>query len=352
MTASSAPTSTVSSSATVIPRRIPETGEGISVSTLSVDTSSSGSSAVTWSPSCLSQRVTVPSVTLSPSCGMDTETDMACADSFVQVLAIADIGSGMEVQRFAGEREVRFTDRLRLARMRMYELCYLGGQRLPVVNQLALGDQLADPGANQVHPEHGTATRGRDDLSGALSLQDDALPVGSEVVGDLGGLDPSLGRCRRGDADRGYFRVAVSHPRDAVVVDGRDRQPGEPLGDGDALGEADMGELQARSKVADGGDRRNAGPPVLIDQDEAAVHRHARFRIAEFGRDGSAADADQHHIALDRGAVLQAHGDSRSRLLDIAEGNAEVVIDAAPAEGPLQQLRARLLLRRQQVRQH
>ena len=45
MTASSAPTATVSSSATVIPRRIPDTGEGISVSTLSVETSSSGSSA-------------------------------------------------------------------------------------------------------------------------------------------------------------------------------------------------------------------------------------------------------------------------------------------------------------------
>ena len=83
MTASSAPTATVSSSATVIPRRIPATGEGISVSTLSVETSSSGSSASTRSPSFFSQRVTVPSVTLSPSWGMDTETDMASRDSFV-----------------------------------------------------------------------------------------------------------------------------------------------------------------------------------------------------------------------------------------------------------------------------
>ena len=44
-------------------------GDGISVSTLSVDTSSSGSSASTRSPSAFSQRVTVPSVTLSPSAG-------------------------------------------------------------------------------------------------------------------------------------------------------------------------------------------------------------------------------------------------------------------------------------------
>ena len=69
MTASSAPTSTVSSSATRILVSTPAAGDGISVSTLSVDTSSSGSSASTCSPSCFSQRVTVPSVTLSPSGG-------------------------------------------------------------------------------------------------------------------------------------------------------------------------------------------------------------------------------------------------------------------------------------------
>ena len=57
-------------------------GEGISVSTLSVETSSSGSSALTWSPSCLSQRVTVPSETLSPRAGMVTEVDMGVSISF------------------------------------------------------------------------------------------------------------------------------------------------------------------------------------------------------------------------------------------------------------------------------
>ncbi|EUA28031.1 2-oxoglutarate dehydrogenase, E2 component, dihydrolipoamide succinyltransferase domain protein [Mycobacterium xenopi 3993] len=35
-------------------------GDGISVSTLSVETSNRGSSTSTVSPSCLSQRVTVP----------------------------------------------------------------------------------------------------------------------------------------------------------------------------------------------------------------------------------------------------------------------------------------------------
>jgi hypothetical protein len=76
MMASSTPTSTVSSSATLIELNTPDAGDGTSVSTLSVETSSNGSSAVTVSPSCFNQRVTVPSVTLSPSRGMVTETGM------------------------------------------------------------------------------------------------------------------------------------------------------------------------------------------------------------------------------------------------------------------------------------
>ena len=51
---------------------VPATGEGISVSTLSVETSTSGSSAATVSPTDLSQRLTVPSVTDSPRAGSTT----------------------------------------------------------------------------------------------------------------------------------------------------------------------------------------------------------------------------------------------------------------------------------------
>ena len=74
--ANSAPTSTTSSSWAANESRIPVTGEGISVSTLSVEISTSGSSALTWSPTLFNQRVIVPSVTLSPSCGILTETDI------------------------------------------------------------------------------------------------------------------------------------------------------------------------------------------------------------------------------------------------------------------------------------
>ena len=76
MTASTAPTSTVSSSFALISSSVPATGEGISVSTLSVETSSSGSSTETESPIDFSQRVTVPSVTDSPSAGRLTSVAM------------------------------------------------------------------------------------------------------------------------------------------------------------------------------------------------------------------------------------------------------------------------------------
>ena len=52
--------------------KTPDAGDGISVSTLSVETSNSASSTFTLSPTFLSQRVTVPSVTLSPSAGIVT----------------------------------------------------------------------------------------------------------------------------------------------------------------------------------------------------------------------------------------------------------------------------------------
>src|SRR5919112_5612460 len=68
----SVPTSTVEPSETRNFWIVPATGEGNSALTLSVSTSARGSSISTSSPSDLSQRVIVPSVTLSPSCGIVT----------------------------------------------------------------------------------------------------------------------------------------------------------------------------------------------------------------------------------------------------------------------------------------
>ena len=68
-TAITVPTGTVSPSLALISVTVPATGDGTSVSTLSVETSNNGSSAATVSPTFLNHRVIVPSVTVSPSCG-------------------------------------------------------------------------------------------------------------------------------------------------------------------------------------------------------------------------------------------------------------------------------------------
>ncbi len=88
ITASSPPISTVSSSWATILTSTPAAGDGISVSTLSVETSSKGSSTSTVSPSCLSHRVTVPSVTLSPSAGIWTEKAMSVDSSTVVFVCV------------------------------------------------------------------------------------------------------------------------------------------------------------------------------------------------------------------------------------------------------------------------
>ena len=74
ISASTPPTATVSPSATWSLTIVPATGEGTSASTLSVDISTSVSSASMLSPSCLCHSRTVPSATESPISGMTTST--------------------------------------------------------------------------------------------------------------------------------------------------------------------------------------------------------------------------------------------------------------------------------------
>ena len=70
MRARATPTATVSPSGTMISSRTPLYGLGISESTLSVATSSRGSSKATGFPTARSHLVTVPVVTVSPSFGI------------------------------------------------------------------------------------------------------------------------------------------------------------------------------------------------------------------------------------------------------------------------------------------
>src|ERR1700761_8639346 len=66
---SSAPTATVSPSLAVISPKVPAEGAGTSIVTLSVSSSTNGSSTATASPAFLNQRPMVASVTDSPSVG-------------------------------------------------------------------------------------------------------------------------------------------------------------------------------------------------------------------------------------------------------------------------------------------
>ena len=74
------PTSTTSPSSDRISVTTPAVGEGTSVSTLSVEISKRISSASTGSPTCLNQRMIVPSVTVSPNWGMVTSTADPASD--------------------------------------------------------------------------------------------------------------------------------------------------------------------------------------------------------------------------------------------------------------------------------
>src|SRR4051794_1877874 len=81
ISASTAPTCTVSPSAAWIFATVPLAGAGTSASTLSVETSTMTSSASTWSPSCFRHSRTVPSVTDSPIWGSVTCTVVSTAIS-------------------------------------------------------------------------------------------------------------------------------------------------------------------------------------------------------------------------------------------------------------------------------
>ena len=79
---------------------MPATGEGISVSTLSVETSSKASSTATESPTFFSQRVTVPSETDSPSAGIEITVPAPLATGAAGVAGAA--GAGVATTGAAG----------------------------------------------------------------------------------------------------------------------------------------------------------------------------------------------------------------------------------------------------------
>src|SRR5579884_3453915 len=99
------------------------------------------SSGATWSPTCFSHRVTVPSVTVSPSCGMVMST-------------AALLGwEASAVQAATGQRQGGLAEDFRQRRVRVHEGGDLFGQRLPVDGQVPLGQQLGGPRPGDVDAE-------------------------------------------------------------------------------------------------------------------------------------------------------------------------------------------------------
>src|SRR5262245_23633178 len=338
MTARTAPTSTVSSSWALISSSLPATGEGISVSTLSVETSRSGSSTATSSPMDLSHWVTVPSVTLSPSAGRVTSVAMSVAILFVES-AVSDVRrrrqptvrtafgepclngtaslfrhpsagrlgciSGMVVQRLTGKRQVRLAERLVLGRVHVHERCNVFGEGLPVEDELRFADEFTHPRAHHVYADDGAVLLPHD-LHEALCLEDLALAVATEVIGQR--LDPVVAvpllRITFRQSDRRDLRVAVRHPRDAGFVDRGGAEAGDVLGDEDALLEAAVRQLQAGHDVADGVHAGHVGLQRLVGEHEAAVHGDALCLVAEVRSVRASADGDQQQVGVERVARL------------------------------------------------
>ena len=112
------------------------------------------------------------------------------------------------------------------------------------------------------------------------------------------------------EADRGDLGVGVGDPRDAGLVDRLRVEPGDVLGDEDALLEAAVGELQPGHDVADGVDALDVGAAALVGEHEAAVHGDALLVVAEPVGDRAAADGDEQQLGLDHVAALDGDGDA------------------------------------------
>src|SRR5947207_518057 len=99
------PTGTVVPSSTRIFRTVPATGEGTSVSTLSVEISNNGSSRSTESPSRFSHFKIVPSTIVSPSCGIWIDVTSSSSPAGQPVDGRLDVGDLGQEGIFQRRRE-------------------------------------------------------------------------------------------------------------------------------------------------------------------------------------------------------------------------------------------------------
>ncbi len=312
------PTSTVSPSGTRISDTTPATGDGTSESTLSVETSNSGSSSATWSPTSLNHLVIVPSVTVSPSWGIWMSAMAWCLALDRLDLGVVEGGAAAQWSR----RPVRSctvspnsSDSVGWGWMNCADLV---DRRLPVDGQVALAQLLGDPRADHVDAED--RARGAvgvllgDDLHQALLVADDLGPaVGAVAV--LGGDDVVAGLLGvgLGVAGEGHLGPAVDAPRHLAVVDRHALLAEDALDGEHPLGEADVGELRRGDAVADGPHAVLGGRHVLVDLHEAALVERDRGAVEQALGVGPAADRDDDDVGLDGVGALDAAPRCRCR---------------------------------------
>src|SRR5947207_11268254 len=100
--ASTVPTSTVTPTSTAIDTSRPAAGDGTSVSTLSVEISTIGSSDSTQSPTCFFHSTTVPSATDTPIWGIVTSTSVSVGEELTaRLLDVAGLGQDRPLERRA-----------------------------------------------------------------------------------------------------------------------------------------------------------------------------------------------------------------------------------------------------------
>src|ERR671911_2366547 len=335
MRASTTPTSTVSPSCTRISDSTPLTGDGTSESTLSVDTSKSGSSSATCSPICLNHLVIVPSVTVSPSWGI-----------WMSAIGPGPFGDDFSgsVEAATGHVEDRVAEQLGEGGMRLDERGDLVDRRLPVDGQVALAELLGHPRSDHVHPDDlagaPVGALDGDDLHQALLVTDDLGPaVGAVAVLRGHDVEPGLlGRLLRVAGER-HLGLAVDAPWHPAVVD-RHGLLTEDVGDGDdGLGEADMRELGRVDAVAHRPHALLARAAHVVDHHEAPlVELHARSLEAQVGGGGLASHGDDHHVGLDRVGALDVDDGAAVRRLVAGDVHAGAHVDVALLERALDDL--------------
>src|SRR5438067_3889801 len=284
ITAISAPTSTVSSCPARIFVTTPDAGDGSSVSILSVEISTSGSSSLTYSPSCFSQRMIVPSTTLSPIFGSVTE------------VVTKPSRRSQRVQRAPRQREGGFAEGFRKRRVRVNQGGDLFRHRFPADRQHRLGHQLGHARADEVNTEHAPAFLG-DDLAEPVRLQDDGLPDAGQLHGLRHDVEAFLARLTLRHTHRSDLGRRVRRARNGVVVDWRRGVTGKLLGHVHAFAERDVSQTRRVDAVADGVDAGRRGLELLVDLDEPAlIDRDTGGVEAGVFRHRAASNGDEQHL--------------------------------------------------------